>query len=126
MPKSKNGRLRNLKAGMNKFPKRGEIYWISLDPTVGTEVNKTRPGLILSNNLANENSGRVIIGPITSSVRIIYPFETQIKMPSSLSKVMLDQIRSVDKSRLGKKICTITFEEMQEVERALKISLALP
>lgn len=110
---------------MSKFPKRGEIYWISLDPTVGSEVQKTRLGIILSNNLSNQHSQRVIVGPITSSVDKVYPFEAKIDMPQGVKKVMLDQIRSVDKMRLGKKICAVTSEEMHEVEKALKLTLAL-
>ncbi len=110
---------------MNKQPKRGEIYWVSLDPTIGSEVNKTRPALILSNNLANQHSQRVIVAPITSSIEKIYPFETKIKMPRGMNKVMLDQIQGIDKIRLGPKILSISLEEMNEVEKALKITLAL-
>ena len=110
---------------MSKFPKRGEIYWISLDPTVGSEIKKTRPGIILSNDLSNKHSKRVIVGPITSSIDNLYPFEAKVEMPEGTKKIMLDQIRSVDKMRLGKKICTVTAQEMHNVEKALKITLAL-
>jgi mRNA interferase MazF len=109
--------------GMN--PKRGEIYWVKLDPTVGSEVNKTRPALILSNNFSNQHSSRVIIGPITRSIDKVYPFEAKIKMPKVISKVMLDQVRSVDKVRLGDKIHSISQEELLEVEKALRITFAL-
>ena len=53
---------------MNEQPKRGDVYWIILDPTFGTETQKTRPGVILSNNAQNSKSPRVIIAPITSTV----------------------------------------------------------
>lgn len=109
---------------MSKYPKRGDIYWVSLDPTVGSETRKTRPGLVLSNNIANKNSDRVIIGPITSNVKKIYPFEAPITLPKGECKVMLDQIRTVHKTRLRDWIATIT-QEMHEVERALKLVLAL-
>lgn len=109
---------------MNKFPKRSEIYWICLDPTIGSEVKKTRPGLILSNDSSNKHSPRVIIAPITSSIQRIYPFEAKIVMPEGAKKVMLDQIRTVDKMRLKGKICTISIEEMHEVEKALKLTLS--
>ena len=111
---------------MNNFPKRGEVYWVSLDPTIGSEVRKTRPGLILSNNSANKYSDRVIIGPITSSIKRLYPFEAQVRSPHGDNKVMLDHIRSVDKKRLGSKIYSISELEMREVERALKLALAIP
>ena len=110
---------------MNRYPKRGEIYWISLDPTIGSEVKKTRPGLILSNDLSNKHSQRVIVGPITSSIKRIYPFEAEITLPKSACKVMLDQVRTVDKRRVGQLIGTISAEEMHHVERALKLTLAL-
>ncbi len=110
---------------MSKYLMRGEVYWISLDPTVGSEVKKTRPGLILSNNSSNKHSKRVIIGPITSSVSKVYPFEAKVELPKGTSKVMLDQIRTVDKMRLGSQITTISSEEMRNIERALKITFAL-
>lgn len=110
---------------MTNYPKRGDVYWVSLDPTVGSETQKTRPGLVLSNNIANKNSDRVIVGPITSKVKKIYPFEALITMPKGECKVMLDQIRTVHKTRLGDRIITISLEEMLEVERALKLTLAL-
>jgi mRNA interferase MazF len=110
---------------MDKFPKRGEVYWVSLDPTIGSEVQKTRPGLILSNDLSNKHSQRVIIGPITSSIDKLYPFEAKLALPKGLSKVMLDQIRAIDKRRLGIRISLISIEEMHEVEKALKLTLAL-
>jgi mRNA interferase MazF len=111
---------------MSNQPKRGDIYWVSLDPTRGTEVNKTRPALILSNNSSNHHSSRVIIGPITRSVDKVYPFEVKINMPKGIiSKVMLDQVRCVDKMRLGQKIHAISHEEMLEVDKALKVTFAL-
>lgn len=110
---------------MSEYPKRGEIYWISLDPTVGSETQKTRPGLILSNNSSNKYSQRVIIGPVSSSIKKLYPFEAKIMVVREINKVMLDQIRTVDKMRLGVRICSITTQEMHEVEKALKLTLAL-
>lgn len=109
-----------------EHPKRGEIYWVCLDPTVGSEIKKTRPALILSNNISNKLSARVIIAPITSSTHKIYPFEAVVVMPKGIKKVMLDQLRSVDKLRLGNKICFVPSHEMHEVERALKLTLAIP
>ena len=92
----------------------GDIYLINLDPTVHTEVGKTRPGMIISVNAMNHYSPRLIIAPITSSIGKIYPFEVFI--PCGVgglekdSKIMLDQIRSLDKRRLLKKIGTVNKE----------------
>lgn len=110
---------------MNKLPRRGEIYWISLDPSVGSETKKTRPCVILSNNAQNKKSRRVIIAPITSNTKTIYPFEAEVKIGTKRGKAMLDQIRSVDKQRLGKQITSLDTETILEIEKALRITLAL-
>lgn len=112
------------------YPKRGELYWVNLDPTVGTEISKTRPALIISNDVGNQYAGRVIIAPISSGGKgKIYPFEVGLKAGegtlSQRSKVLLDQIRSVDKSRLGNKIGVLTSKRMKEVNRAIRLSLAV-
>lgn len=107
------------------FPKRGEVYWVDLDPTIGTEINKTRPGLIISNNLGNELSNRVIIAPVTSSASKVYSFEVKILINNIIGKILLDQIRTIDKKRLKKKITTLDKETIAQVDAALKISLAL-
>jgi len=89
----------------------GDIYLINLDPTVQTEVGKTRPGLIISINAMNHHSPRLIIAPITSNIGKIYPFEVFIRAGigglQKDSKIMLDQMRSLDKKRLVRKIGTI-------------------
>lgn len=97
--------------------KQGDIYLINLDPAIHSEIGKTRPGMILSINAMNLYSPRLIIAPITSSVGKIYPFEILLAdgrgTPSGLdkdSKIMLDQMRSVDKRRLIKKIGIVDHE----------------
>jgi mRNA interferase MazF len=107
------------------YPKRGDIYWVTLDPTVGSETQKTRPCLIISNNAQNKKSLRVIIAPVTSKLKKVYPFEAKVAVNGREGKAMLDQIKAVDKQRLGKRICVIDVETMIEIETALKIALAL-
>lgn len=107
------------------FPKRGDVYWVELDPTIGAEINKTRPGVIISNDLGNEVSKRVIIAPITSSVAKVYSFQVRVKINDTTGKILLDQIRTIDKTRLKKKITTLDKEVMLQVDAALKTSLAL-
>ena len=86
----------------------GDIYLVNLDPTLHTEIGKTRPGLLISINVMNHNSPRLIVAPITSTTRKVYPFEVFIPLGTAGldkdSKIMLDQIRSLDKKRLVKKI----------------------
>lgn len=112
------------------FPLRGEIYWVNLDPTVGTEIAKQRPALIVSNDIGNEYSSRVVVAPITSQgVRRTYPFEARlIKGEAGMdraSKALLDQIRAIDKRRLGRRIGALSPTRMQEVDRAIRVSLAV-
>lgn len=106
-------------------PKRGDVYWVCFDPTLGTEVKKTRPAVILSNNLFNKHLPRLIVVPITSNVAKVFDFESLVLVNEKKGKAMLDQIRAIDKNRLGKKICSLTFAEVQDIERALKEALAL-
>lgn len=110
---------------MSKFPKRGEIYWVNLDPTVSTEINKLRPALVVSNDSGNEYGSRVIIAPITSAVKKVYPFEVKLTIEEREGKVLLDQLRSVDKQRLSKKIASLDYKTMQLVDKALKVALDL-
>lgn len=110
---------------MVDYPKRGDIYWIQLDPTIGTEIQKTRPCVILSNNSQNKKGMRVIAAPITSKVKTVYPFEAKITIKDRECKVLLDQIRALDKRRIASKIDTIDLHAMVQVEEALKVALAL-
>jgi mRNA interferase MazF len=97
--------------------KQGDIYLINLDPAIHSEIGKTRPGVILSVNAMNIHSPRLIIAPITSSTGKIYPFEILLAggqdAASGLdkdSKIMLDQMRSVDKRRLNRRIGMVDHE----------------
>jgi len=112
------------------YPKRGDIYWVQLDPVIGSEISKTRPALVISNDIGNEYSDRVIVAPITSKgLSKIYPFEVAIpKGVAGLeedSKILLDQIRTVDKTRLAKRIVRLSPEIMFKVDRAINLSLGL-
>lgn len=113
--------------GMKSFPKRGEVFLVCLDPTVGSEINKTRPALIISNDINNQFSEIVTVLPITSSVGKIYPFEVNL-LPgesglSKKSKVKCNQIRTIDKKRLVKMLGKVSFVKTCEIEDALRIHL---
>ncbi len=86
---------------------RFEVYLVILDPTVGSEIKKTRPCIIISPNEMNNHISTVIIAPLTSRLRN-YPTRVPCKVEGKQGQVVLDQIRTVDKSRLIKKITTIT------------------
>lgn len=110
---------------IGKFPKRGDVYWVSLDPAVGAETKKTRPCLIISNDKGNEVSNMVIIAPITSKVMKVYSFEVEISIADKNGKIMINQCRSIDKSRLGKKACQLDAQKMLEVDEAIRITFGL-
>jgi len=110
--------------------KRGDIYLAVLDPVVGKEIAKTRPVVVISNDKNNEFSGTVTILPITSKkLEKVYPFEVFLdkgtgNLPKD-SKVKADQIRTLDKSRLHTFLGKIMKEEMDKIDNAIKIHLAL-
>ncbi|MBI5816487.1 MAG: type II toxin-antitoxin system PemK/MazF family toxin [Nitrospinae bacterium] len=108
-----------------KGPERGDVFWVRLDPTAGTEVKKTRPGIIVSNNAQNAAGSRVIMAPVTSSIGKVYSFETRVAIGGKPGKAMLDQIRAVDKIRLAGYIGRVTPDEMRAMEEALKLVLDL-
>ena len=110
--------------------KRGEIYLATLDPVVGREISKTRPVVIVSNDINNEFSGTVTILPITSTnLKKIYPFEVFLSKGSGNlpkdSKVKADQIRTLDKSRIITPIGTLQKNEIDAIDDAIKLHLAL-
>ena len=107
------------------FPKRGEIYWVDLEPTKGGETKKIRPGLVVSNDIGNESSNVIMIASITSKVARIYPFEVKITMDNKEAKIMLNQCRALDKSRFGKKIGEVDLETMRAVEEAIKLVFSI-
>ena len=112
------------------FPRRGEIYLVSFDPALGHEIKKTRPALVIQNDIGNQYSLTTIVAAITSKVsERPYPMEVVLKPGLSglavSSTVKLDQIRTVDRQRLMKRLGTLDQESMEQVDRALQISLGL-
>jgi mRNA interferase MazF len=119
-------------AGKSKIiqPLRGEIYLVSFDPTIGAEIQKTRPALILQNDIANEHSPITIVAAITSQFDDkLYPTEVPISSSEGgltiNSVVLLNQIRSIDKQRLVKRLGKLTDETMILIDQAIQISLGL-
>jgi len=98
------------------YPKKGEIYLVNFDPTIGHEVKKKRPALILSNNIHNHYSPLVTVAPLSSNTDKVYPFEVYVtKKLTGLnknSKIMIIQLRSIDKKRLINKIGNIEDKEI--------------
>jgi mRNA interferase MazF len=110
--------------------KRGEIYYANLSPAVGSEMDKRRPVLIVSNDTNNRAATTVTILPITSNVSCVYPFEVLLNPDHSglpkPSKVQAQQVRTISKQRIqGKSVGTLSEELMQLVDAALKLHLGL-
>jgi len=110
-------------------PKRGEIYLVSFDPALGAEIQKTRPALILQNDIGNLHSPVTIVAAITSNVQRQGPTSVLVKAPEGGldvdSIVLLNQIRTVDKRRLVKRLGVLRGATLKQVDQAVMISLAL-
>ena len=105
--------------------KRGEVYWVQFDPSTGTEVQKTRPGVIISNDVFNSFGLRFQIIPLTTNVDRLYPSEAYIFLNGEKRKAMADQIITADRSRLGRKLGELSNEDLRLVDKALKLQLGL-
>jgi len=107
--------------------KKGEIYSANLDPTIGAEISKKRPVLIVSSDINNEYADTVTILPITSKTDRTYPFEIPLQAGEGnikeSSKIKANQIRTIDKSRLFQKIGAISADKLKDIEKAILIHL---
>jgi len=105
--------------------RRGEVWWVEFDPSVGTEIRKTRPAVIVSNDAANRHLARVVVVPMTSNTGRQYPGEAVVLVDGQSSKAMADQIMAADKARLKSQLGTVSKADMQVVEDALRVHLGL-
>ncbi len=120
-----------LKIGMQlqetELIKRGDIYWVKLDPIEGSEIGKIRPAVVISNDINNELADTVTIVPITSNTGKVYPFDVLIRKGTANltddSKIKANQIRTVDKRRLKDMIGTVPPTILEKIETAVKIHL---
>ena len=112
------------------FPRRGDIYFADLDPVFGSEQGGRRPVLIIQNDIGNEHSPAVIVAAITSApAKMSFPVDVMVTSPGSGlikgSRILLSQIRTIDKRRLGDYVGRLDAAHMSQIDEALKISLAL-
>jgi mRNA interferase MazF len=105
--------------------KRGEVWWVSFDPSIGGEIHKKRPAVIISNNAANQFLNRVQVVPLTSSVGKLYPSEAYITLRGKKAKAMADQLTTVSKKRLINQAGSISKTELDSLERAIMTQLDL-
>jgi len=103
--------------------KRGDIWWVNFEPTVGGEIRKQRPAIIVSNDAANRYLNRVQVVPLTASVGRVYPSEAVVEFNGKRGKAVADQLTTVSKQRLLNHAGNVSKAEMQQVEQAIRIQL---
>lgn len=104
---------------------RGEVWWVNFDPSVGGEVQKKRPAVIMSNDAANRHLNRVQVVPLTSQTDRVYPSDALVTVGTRRSKAMADQITTASKQRLLSRAGRLSAEDLQAVEAAVRVQLGL-
>ncbi len=107
------------------MPRRGEIWWARLDPTVGSEINKTRPCLVISNSVINEHRRTVVVIPLSTSPRSAPPLMVSVTCSGQPVVAVIDQVRAVAKERLTSLIEKLPSKELESVEASLREVLEL-
>ena len=105
--------------------RRGEVWWVNIDPSVGGEIRKQRPAVILSNDAANTYLNRLQVVPLTSNTDRVYPSEAIVLLNGRRGKALADQLTTVSKQRLGEKLGELSADDLRQVERAMRVQLGL-
>lgn len=105
---------------------RGEVWWVNFDPSVGGEIQKRRPAVIVRSDASNPDLNRLQVVPLTSNIGRIYPSEAYVMLNGQPRKAMADQVTTVSKLRLGTQLGALSGADMALVEAAIKVQLDLP
>jgi mRNA interferase MazF len=104
---------------------RGEVWWVNFDPSVGGEIQKQRPALILSNDASNKYLNRVQVIPLSTRVERLYPSEVVVTLGGRSHKAMADQLTTVSKLRLSSRVGRLSAADLAQVARIVKLQLDL-
>ncbi len=105
--------------------RRGEVWWVNFEPSIGGEIKKKRPAVIISNDAANKFLNRVQVVPLTSKVKRVYPSEAVVAFNEQPNKAMADQLTTVSKQRMMNLAGILSYDDMRNIEHAVKVQLGL-
>ncbi len=105
--------------------KRGEVYWLAFDPSVGGEIQKTRPAVVVSNDAANTALNRALVVPLSSQINRVYPGEALVQLNGETRKAMADQLTTASKQRFRSRLGKLSDEDMERLENSILLQLGM-